>query len=107
MGIGQRSRHRLKHPHYFCGVYDGKDNEKLWQEVYDYLEETYDLSKVKKVYLNSDGGAWISGAIKRLSGLTCVLDEFHMNKYMLKITGGLLDSADEVCNDLMNEIRRI
>ncbi|WP_051671833.1 ISLre2 family transposase [Oribacterium sp. P6A1] len=100
------TRHKLINPHYFCGVYDGNDNEKLWQEVYDYLEETYDLSKVEKVYLNSDGGAWISGAKKRLSGLTRVLDEFHMNKYMLKITGGLLDSADEVRNDLMHEIRR-
>lgn len=35
-------RHRLINPHYFCGVYDGADNDKLWQEVYDYLDETYD-----------------------------------------------------------------
>ena len=79
-------RHRLIHPHYFCGVYDGKDNDKLWQEVYDYLDETYDLTKGKKVFLNADGGSWIQGAKKRLHGLTRVLDEFHLNKYLLRMT---------------------
>lgn len=98
-------RHRLINPHYFCGVYDGKDNEKLWQEVYDYLENTYDLSKVKKVYLNSDGGNWIKGAKKQLHGLTPVLDEFHLNKYLLKMTGGLLDSAGDARSELVNEIK--
>ena len=99
------SRHRLINPHYFCGVYDGKDNEKLWQEVYDYLEETYDLSKVKKVYLNSDGGNWIKGAKKRLHGLTPVLDEFHLNKYLTKMTGGLMDSAGDARAELIHEIK--
>lgn len=98
-------RHRLINPHYFCGVYDGEDNEKLWQEVYDYLEETYDLSKVKKVYLNSDGGNWIKGAKKRLHGLTPVLDEFHLNKYLTKMTGGLLDSADDARSELLHAIK--
>ena len=72
-------RHRLIHPHYFCGVYDGRKNDKLWQEGYDYLDETYALTKGKKVCLNADGGSWIQGAKKRLHGLTQVLDEFHRN----------------------------
>ena len=74
----ESKRHRLIHPHYFCGVYDGRENDKLWQEVYDYLDETYDLTKGKKVFLNADGGSWIQGAKKRLHGLTRVLDEFHL-----------------------------
>ena len=99
-------RHRLINPHYFCGVYDGSDNDKLWQEVYDYLDETYDLTKVKKVYLNADGGNWIQGAKKRLHGLTRVLDEFHLNKYLLRMTGGLLDSAGDARRELVHQIKK-
>lgn len=99
-------RHRLINPHYFCGVYDGADNDKLWQEVYDYLDETYDLTKVKKVYLNADGGSWIQGAKKRLHGLTRVMDEFHLNKYLLRMTGGLLDSASDARRELVHQIKK-
>ena len=99
-------RHRLINPHYFCGVYDGADNDKLWQEVYDYLDETYDLTKVKKVYLNADSGSWIQGAKKRLHGLTRVMDEFHLNKYLLRMTGGLLDSAGDARRELVHQIKK-
>ena len=99
-------RHRLINPHYFCGVYDGADNDKLWQEVYDYLDETYDLTKVKKIYLNADGGRWIQGAKKQLHGLTRVMDEFHLNKYLLRMTGSLLDSAGDARRELVKQIKK-
>ena len=101
----ESKRHRLIHPHYFCGVYDGRENDKLWQEVYDYLDETYDLTKVKKVFLNADGGSWIQGAKKRLHGLTRVLDEFHLNKYLLRMTGGLPDSAGDAGREPVYQIK--
>ncbi|MCI7675514.1 MAG: hypothetical protein MSQ83_03875 [Phascolarctobacterium sp.] len=41
-------------PHYFCGLYSGKENKKLWVQVYRYIEHHYDLDKVKRVYINSD-----------------------------------------------------
>lgn len=100
----QSNRHELINVHYFSGTYE--DNKQLWQEVYAYLERTYDLSKIKKVYLNSDGGAWIKGAENNLGGLTKVLDEFHLQKYLTKMVGGLLDSADDERNELMEIIRK-
>ena len=54
-------RHKLVNAHYFSGVYDGADNVKLWDEVYAYPDSHYNLRKVKKIYLNADGGAWIQG----------------------------------------------
>lgn len=99
-------RNRLIHPHCFCGVYDGKENGKLWQEVYTYLKETYDLGSVRKVYLNADGGSWIKGAKQYLHGLTRVMDEFHINKYLLRMTGGLLDSAGDAREELVKAIRK-
>ena len=62
-------RHKLMNPHYFSGVYDGAENAKLWDEVYAYLDSHYDLKKVKKIYLNADGGTWIQSGKKRIAGI--------------------------------------
>jgi len=93
-------RHRLVNPHYFSGVYNGADNQRLWDEVYEYMDSYNDLSKVKKIYLNADGGGWIQAGVKRISGVTSVLDEFHLSKYMLKLTSHMLDSAEDARKEL-------
>lgn len=99
-------RHRLVNPYYFCRVCSGEDNLKFWDEVYDYIDCHYDLEKVKKVYVNGDGGSWILSGMRRLSGITYVLDEFHLEKYLSKLTGHMLDSKDEAKEQLRQIIRR-
>lgn len=79
-------RHVLKQPYYFCRVCEGEENKELWDEVYEYIERTYDLSKVKKIYLSADGGSWILSGKRQIAGITYVLDEFHLKKYLKKIT---------------------
>ena len=98
-------RRKLVNPYYFCGTYPGKENDTLWQEVYDYIDDNYDLTKIKKVYLNSDGGSWIKGAETHLHGLTKVLDEFHIEKALTTMTAGLLDSRDDARQELREAIR--
>lgn len=44
--------------------------------------------------LNIDGGTWIQSGKKRITGITSVLDEFHLQKYLLKMPGHLKDSVD-------------
>ena len=61
-------RYKLVNPHCFSGVYDGAGNIKLWDEVYAYLDSHYDLEKVRKIYLNVDGGTWIQSGKKGLQG---------------------------------------
>lgn len=51
------------------------------------MDSHYDLEKVKKIYLNADGGGWIQSGKKRIVGTISVLDEFHLKKYLLKMTG--------------------
>ena len=58
-----------------CGK-ELKGNEKFWDEVYEYIAKRYDLSKVKKIYVSGDGGGWIKAGMKRIAGMTYVLDEF-------------------------------
>ena len=98
-------RNHLVNPHYFSGVYHGTDNGKLWDEVYAYLEHTYDLTKIKKIYVQGDGAAWITKGHRRLDGLTMVLDEFHLRKYITAMTRHLLDGAADAKAELIRIIR--
>lgn len=108
-GIGkeapQSKRHKLVNPYYFCGVSHGEKNNIFWDEVYEYLDSHYDLQKVKKIYLNSDGGAWIKSGMKRIAGITYVLDEFHLEKYLTKLTSHMKDSREDAANELRTAIR--
>ena len=107
-------RYELISPHYFSGVYEGTDNEKLWEEVAEYIEGQYDTERIEKIYLNADGGGWIKGYRKKIEGVTEVLDEYHINKYLTKMTSHLYDSADEgklvlkdsIRNDTVTEFRK-
>ena len=98
-------RHCLVNPHYFCGVSAGEGNQKFWDEIYEYMDSHYELDKVKKIYLNSDGGGWIKAGMKRISGITHVLDEFHLEKYLTKLTSHMKDSRDEASDELRKAIR--
>ena len=101
----QSKRHRLVNPHYFCGVSTGDGNQTFWDEVYEYIDSHYDLSRVKKIYVNSDGGGWIKAGIKRISGAVHVLDGYHLEKYMTKLTSHMRDSREEAAREVRTVIR--
>ncbi len=98
-------RHRLVNPYYFCSVNTGEENLKFWDDVFEYMDSHYELGKVKKIYLNSDGGGWIMAGMKRISGITHVLDEFHLEKYLTKLTSHMKDSRDDAADELRTAIR--
>lgn len=99
-------RHHLVNTHYFSGTYAGEEgNAAIWDEVYRYLEETYDLDYVEKIFLNGDGGNWIKAGKKRISGITYVLDEFHIQQYLIRATSHLLDSADDIRKELTEAMK--
>ena len=85
----ETKRKRLKEVVYFGGLYSGKENEKLWREVKEYIEGRYDREAIESIYFQSDGGSWMKKGIEMLGG-SYVVDEFHMKKYvkrMIRITG--------------------
>ena len=101
----QSKRYKLINPYYFCRVCDGKDNEAFWDEIYEYLNAHYELENVKKIYLNADGGGWIEAARTRIKGLSYVLDEFHLQKYLIRLISHMKDSADDALRELRRAIR--
>lgn len=70
------------------------------------MNEHYELEKVKKIYLNADGGGWIETARSRIKGLSYVLDEFHLQKYLIRLISHMKDSADDALRELKTAIRR-
>lgn len=98
-------RKHLVNPYYFSSTAEGTANSDLWDEVYRYITRVYDIDGLKKIYLNSDGAKWIKAGKERIAGLTHVLDEFHMNKYLRKMTSHLCDSSDEFMEKLKKAIK--
>lgn len=70
---------------YFGGLYRGKDNEKLWRDVKEYIERQYETEYIGRIYFQSDGGGWMKKGIDIL-GVEFVLNEFHIRKYIRKMT---------------------
>lgn len=99
-------RNKLIKPFYFCRVCDGKENEKLWDEVFEYMDTMYDLSKVKKIYLNADGGNWIQTGKRRIQGIVTAVDEFHMQKYITKMVAHTKDSKADAKAEIYAAIRK-
>ena len=77
-------RKELKNLVYSGGLYRGGDNIKLWNEVKEYIGKQYILENTRKIYFQSDGGAWMKKGIETL-GADFVLDGFHVQKYIRRI----------------------
>ncbi len=99
-------RYRLTGKHYFCGLYPGKENERLWEEVRDYINETHEWDYLEKIYIAGDGAAWIKAGCDILEKAVFVLDRFHLEKYIQKSVSHLLDSARDVKGEIYDGIRK-
>jgi hypothetical protein len=65
--------------------------EEHWEYVSALCAEKYDMGKVKRVYIHGDGAEWIKTGLGYFSNALHVLDGYHLNAYMKKLTSG------EVC----------
>jgi len=85
---GKSTRKKLKNCHYFSGIY--QDSQRLWEEVYSYLDDSYNLKSVEKIYFSGDGAKWIKEGMRYLPKTIFVLDRFHVIKYVKKACIGML-----------------
>ena len=91
---GDGERKKLKNVTYFGGLYRGKDNGKLWDEVKGYIGKQYGT---EKIYFQPDGGAWMKKGLETL-GAGFVLDGFHIQKYirrMARLAGDTEETREE------------
>ena len=101
----ENGRNELINKRHFGGVYEGgKEIEQLWKEVWDYIEASYDINAIKKVYINGDGAAWIKSGQKVIPKGKFVLDRFHMHKYIIGATSHLKDSVEDARSELYRAV---
>ena len=87
---------RLINPHYFGGISVKKcDNSMLWDEVYNYIAEAYEIDKIKMIYINGDGARWIKNGVYHFKRAKFVMDKFHITEYINRMTNHLEDSQEE------------
>lgn len=79
-------RTKICNKKHFGGVYKGKIDD-LWEEVLTYIDNTYELDKVKKIYILGDGANWIKTGLEWLPRSINVLDKFHLTKAINGIVG--------------------
>lgn len=95
-GIDIQGRRKLISPYYLVSL-KGKPGG-LWQEVYEYIEDNYEIDKIKQIYLSGDGAAWIRQGLNYLPNAKFVLDKYHMSKYVTKATAHMKEYASAIWN---------
>ncbi len=83
MQVG-KDRFKLINPRYFSGVYS--ESDELWVEVEDYIDESYDMEAVEKIYLSGDGASWIINGLGWIKKSIYVLDRYHLSRYITQAT---------------------
>ena len=79
-------RYALTNPKYFGGVYN--DSDQLWWAVHRYIEQTYDVSALRVVFVTGDGASWITLGTEFVENGVRLPDLFHLRKYVVAASHG-------------------
>ena len=83
-----KGRKELVNKFYFGGLYSGKNElKKLWEEVQQYINTTFDTDTLKRVYISGDGAPWIKTGTTYIDKALFCADKFHLVKYINKASG--------------------
>lgn len=94
-------RRELVNSFYFGGLYPGKEgNERLWRNVQDYINKTYDQEKLKRVFISGDGAPWIKSGTDYVDKALFCADKFHLMKYINHAATQALDEKEIVKDEL-------
>ena len=105
--VEEDGRPKLINPKYFGGIYEGAEGVKqFWDEVYEYIDQTYDIDALKIININGDGAAWIKSGAKYIKQAKFLLDKYHMHKYIIAATSHLMDSKEDARADIYRAIHK-
>ena len=84
--LSKGKRIELKNKRHFGGVYKNRIMD-LWDEVALYIENTYDMDYVQRIFIQGDGASWIKTGKTWINKSINILDTFHMCKAVNAIVG--------------------
>ena len=84
----------------------------LWEIIYDYVSQKYDIDKIDYLFVSGDGAKGIKDYSNVFPNAIFVLDKFHYKKkylsYIFKDNLTLLNIADEYLrNDMIDEFKKL
>ena len=98
---GTKGKKELVNKHYFGGLYEGtKGIEKMWNEVNDFIEATYNTDELKRVYISGDGAAWTKSGGKYIPHALFCTDKFHLITYINSTSNQMMDDSKWVMAEL-------
>ena len=101
-------RKKLKNVHYFAS--SKLTYEELWEVIFDYVNQKYDMDKFKVIFISGDGAPGIKSYTNCFPNAKFVLDPFHYLrkhlKYIFKNDIELRNIADDyIRNDLIDDFK--
>lgn len=101
-------RKKLKKVHYFAS--SKLTYEELWEVIFDYVNQKYDMDKFKVIFISGDGAPGIKSYTNCFPNAKFVLDPFHYLrkhlKYIFKNDIELRNIADDyIRNDLIDDFK--
>jgi len=91
-------RRELKNVQYITGRY--KESEEIWLKVLDYIYNNYHFDEIDKIFIGGDGAPWIKEGLGWIKGSKFVLDQYHLNKYIMSATAHMSDYRFRLWNAL-------
>lgn len=101
-------RKKLKNVHYFAS--SKLTYEELWEVIFDYVNQKYDMDNFKVIFISGDGAPGIKSYTNCFPNAKFVLDPFHYVrkhlKYIFKNDLELRNIADDyIRNDLIDDFK--
>lgn len=62
------------------------DTKELWKSVEGYIDKSYDIEKLRKIYVHGDGGQWIRNGLEELAQTKHIMDGYHFFKELRKVS---------------------
>jgi len=98
---GCESRKRLVDSFYFSGLYSGTEgNKKLWSNVQEYINASYDAEHIKRIFISGDGAPWIKGGADYIDKALFCADKYHLMKYINSAAAQMLDEKETAKEEL-------
>ena len=81
-----KNRNQLLGKKYFTFA-PGTKSEILWNTIWRYLDDTYDLEKTEHIFISGDGAGWIKSGAEYIPDARYVMDGFHLKKAIHRAAG--------------------
>ena len=103
-------RKELKNIHYFAS--SKLNYEKLWEVIFNYVDQKYDINKFEAIFISGDGASGIKNYTNCFPNAIFILDPFHYKKkhlkYLFKKEIELANIADNyIRNNMIDDFKKL